>query len=82
MARTGDGTLVTGVADNTSVALRRLREGGEPAFLAYTEEYMNEQDAAKRSASIRRMSSDRKERLLAVSNAGAAEEFAGGYSVR
>lgn len=79
LARTGDGALLTGVAEDTGAALRRLNDGGQPTFLAYAEEYMNEKDAALRSAAISRMSDDHKERLLAVANAGAAEEFALGF---
>jgi hypothetical protein len=78
MARRGDGTLLTGVADDTQAALRSLREGGEPVFLAYTEEYMNERDAERRSASLRDMSEDRKEQFLALANMRGAEDFAFG----
>lgn len=79
MARTGDGSLLSGVAEDTTVALRRLSEGGQPVFLAYSEEYMNEKDAERRSLALRRMSDDGKERLLAVSNASSAEDFAFGF---
>jgi predicted GIY-YIG superfamily endonuclease len=76
MARCGDGSLLTGVAEDAVAAVRSLNEAGRSAFLAYSEEYMNEKDAAKRSESIRRMSGERKEHLLALANMRGAEEFA------
>jgi predicted GIY-YIG superfamily endonuclease len=79
LARTGDGSLLTGVADDTAAAVRQLNDGAQPVFLAYAEEYMNEKDAARRSDAIRRMSDDRKERLLAAANVRAAEEFTLGF---
>lgn len=69
--------MLSGAAEDVSNALRSLNAAGEAAFLAYTEEFMNEQDALRRSESLRRMRTESQERLLAVSASGAAEEFLG-----
>ena len=72
VVRCSDGSLHAGVAPDVEQELQRLNEGAGsawlrprlPVFLAYTEEYMNEDDAGRRAASIKRMRRETKERLL------------------
>ena len=72
VVRCSDGSLYTGATNDVDQEMQTLNEGGGstyvrarlPVFLAYTEEYMNEQDAAKRAASVKRMGRVHKERLL------------------
>ena len=83
MVRCCDGSLYTGVTEDKDSVITYLNEGNAssyvrarlPVFLTYSEEYMNEDDAGKRAKSIRKMSRDGKEQLLAISNSGAAEDF-------
>jgi putative endonuclease len=81
--RCSDGSLYAGVASNVENDLRIIKDGGgsawlrarTPVFLAYTEEYMNESDAEKRAAAIRRMKREYKERLLVTPESGAMPEW-------
>ncbi len=83
VVRCADGSLYTGVANDMDREVRVLNEGTGsayvrarlPVFLAYTEEYMNEHDAARRAASVKRLSREHKERLLAIPSLGALGEF-------
>lgn len=87
IVRCSDGSLFTGVAEDVEQALGALN-GGEgsayvrartPVFLAYTEEYMNRDDAERRAESVRRMSRQGKESLLAVATTGVVPEW--GFAV-
>lgn len=78
VVRCADGSLYTGVATDMDAEIRALN-GGEgsayvrarlPVFLAYTEEYMNERDAARRASCVKRMSRVHKEHLLAIPSLG------------
>ncbi len=81
--RCSDGSLYAGVTLDVEGDLRGINEGRgsswvrarTPVFLAYTEEYMNEIDAEKRAASIRRMKRESKERLLVVPDADSMREW-------
>jgi predicted GIY-YIG superfamily endonuclease len=83
IVRCADGSLFTGVADEPERAAAHLNAGGGsayvrarlPVFLAYTEEYMNERDAERRAAAVRRLSRENKERLLAYAPAAAMAEI-------
>jgi putative endonuclease len=86
VVRCSDGALYTGTTHDVDRELRAVN-GGEcgswlrartPVFLAYAEEYMNDGDAEKRAASIRRMSRERKEDLLSIP--GLADLGALGYA--
>lgn len=86
IVRCSDGSLYTDVTDNIEAAILELNRGKGspytrsrlPVFLAYTEEYMNEIDARKRAAAIKRMSRSEKEHLLVAAHFGAAAESAYG----
>ncbi|HTM69122.1 MAG TPA: GIY-YIG nuclease family protein [Candidatus Binatia bacterium] len=83
VVRCSDGSLYTGTAPDVDRELSALN-GGEgstyvrarlPVFLAYTEEYMNERDASRRAASVKRLSRVSKESLLALPCIGAVGEL-------
>lgn len=84
IVRCSDGALYTDVTNNVDAALWQINEGDGkpytksrlPVFLAHVEEYMNESDAERRAAAIRRLSREEKEQILALANIGAAGEFA------
>lgn len=87
VVRCSDGSLFTGVTEDVDQTLGELN-GGEgsayvrartPVFLAYSEEYMNRTDAERRAESVRRMSRQGKESLLAFATTGAAPEW--GFAV-
>jgi putative endonuclease len=79
VVRCSDGSLYAGVTANVENELQAMNGGGGsawlrprlPVFLAYTEEYMNEIDADRRTAAIKRMRRETKERLLTVPEADA-----------
>lgn len=83
VVRCSDGSLFTGVTEDVERALAELNAGEgnayvrtrTPVFLAYSEEYMNRNDAERRADAIRRMSRQGKESLLAFATAGAAPEW-------
>jgi putative endonuclease len=85
VVRCNDGSLFTGVSEDVEQAVGALN-GGEgspyvrsrtPVTLAYTEEYMNRQDAERRAETIRRMSRQGKEGLLGYApSAAVMPEFA------
>lgn len=87
VVRCSDGSLFTGVTEDVEHALVELNAGEgsayvrtrTPVFLAYTEEYMNRGDAERRAESVRRMSRQGKETLLAVATTGAVPEW--GFAV-
>ncbi len=87
IVRCADGSLYTGTAADPERAVADLNRGGGsayvkarmPVFLAYTEEYMNDVDAARRAAGIKRLKREDKERLLAGIPSGFAGEL--GYAV-
>ena len=80
MMRCSDGSLYVNVTSDVENELRGINGGGgsawlrarTPVFLACTEEYMNKADAEKRTASIRRMKREAKERLLVLPDAESA----------
>ncbi len=83
VVRCSDGSLYTGTTNDIDAEIGVLN-GGEgsayvrarlPVFLAYTEEYMNENDAARRASSVKRMSRVHKEHLLAIPSLGEFGEF-------
>jgi len=73
VARCSDGKLFTGITNHPEAAVQELNTGHYarqariqlPLRLAYSEEYMNDNDAASRAAAIKRMSKTQRERLLA-----------------
>jgi putative endonuclease len=73
VVRCADGSLYTAVTNDPAAALGELNAGRGsnytrtrlPVFLAYSEEYMNEEDAIRRAESLRRLSREEKERLFA-----------------
>lgn len=83
VVRCGDGSLYTGLTSDLDHEVRALNGGDGnayvrarlPVFLAYSEEYMNEQDAAKRASAVKRMSRGSKERLLAIPSIGTVGEL-------
>jgi len=83
VVRCADGSLYTGATPDVDREMAVLN-GGEgstyvrarmPVFLAYTEEYMNQQDATRRVASVKRLSRVNKERLLTIPSIGAVGDF-------
>jgi predicted GIY-YIG superfamily endonuclease len=86
IVRCADGSLFTGVTADVERDLRVLNDGGGtpytrsrlPVFLAHTEEYMNEGDAAKRAAAIKRLPRTAKEDILTQANVGAVGGLAYG----
>lgn len=75
IVRCVDGTLAIGVSTVHITTLIRDINAGKgstytrsrlPVFLAYYEEYMNEQDAKKRQAALKAMSRDAKEHLISI----------------
>ncbi|HSD12871.1 MAG TPA: GIY-YIG nuclease family protein [Patescibacteria group bacterium] len=83
VVRCSDGSLYTGVTNDVDAEIGALNGGDGsayvrarlPVFLAYTEEYMNENDAARRASSVKRMNRVHKEQLLAIPSLGAFSEF-------
>lgn len=84
MVRCADGSLYTDVTHDLGYGIRKLNHGEGnayvrarlPVFLAYSEEWMNEQDARKRAARIKRMRREEKELLVAdVALSGVAEAW-------
>jgi putative endonuclease len=73
VARCKDGKLYTGITNHPEAAVQALNTGNYarqarvtlPLRLAYSEEYMNENDAVSRAAAIKRMSKTQRECLLA-----------------
>ena len=84
IVRCADGSLFTGVTSEIEQNLQDINSGAGapytrtrlPVFLAHTEEYMNEIDASKREAQIKRMTRKHKEILLAGVPAGIDGELA------
>ncbi len=85
MVRCSDGSLFTGVAPDSERIISDLngKSGGAyvksrlPVFLVFTEEYMNESDAVRRAAAIKRMNRRDKEHLLV----SVASGFVGGLGL-
>ncbi|MEY4744360.1 MAG: hypothetical protein RL272_305 [Candidatus Parcubacteria bacterium] len=83
VVRCADGSLYTGITGDTEAEIRGLNDGGGsayvrarlPVFLAYAEEYMNERDAIRRAAAIKRMSRANKEHLLSIPSLGSFGEL-------
>jgi len=83
VVRCSDSSLYAGFTPDVENDLRVINGGGgstwlrarAPVFLAYTEEYMNEADAEKRAAAIRRMKREYKERLLVGPDPEAMREW-------
>ncbi|HTM67752.1 MAG TPA: GIY-YIG nuclease family protein [Candidatus Binatia bacterium] len=79
VVRCSDGSLYTGATTDVEREMKTMNGGGgsvyvrarAPVFLAYTEEYMNEHDALKRAASVKRLGRVGKERLLVAPGFGA-----------
>ncbi len=73
VVRCADGSLFTAITNDPEAAVQELNAGRGssyvkarlPVFLAYSEEYMNEEDAEIRAEQLRRMSREDKERLFA-----------------
>ncbi len=83
VVRCTDGSLYTGATNDIDQELSALNGGDRspyvrarlPVFLTYTEEYMNENDAGRRVAAVKRMSRAGKERLLAIPSIGAVGDL-------
>lgn len=76
MVRCADGSLFVGVTDDLKRSVRKMNRREAPSYadlcapvtLVYAEEYMNEWDADRRAAQIRRMQKRTKERLIMSEN--------------
>jgi putative endonuclease len=79
IVRCSDGSLFTGVTGDFEAEIKQINGGNGasytrsrlPVFLAYTEEYMNESDALRRAASIKRLPRLGKEAVLSSETFGA-----------
>lgn len=81
--RCADGSLYAAAASDVDRAVAALNEGAGsawlrarlPVFVLHVEEYMNEQDAARRAAAFMRMSRVARERTVGVGVTAAVGEF-------
>ena len=81
IVRCADGSLFTGTTDDIDRAVREMNAGignpyirtRGPVFLAYTEEFMNERDAERRAADIKRMDRSEKERVVSCTGLAGLE---------
>lgn len=81
--RCADGSLYAAAAADVDRAVAALNEGAGsvwlrarlPAFVVHVEEYMNEQDAARRAAAFMRMSRVARERTVGLGVATAIGEL-------
>lgn len=86
IVRCSDGSLYSGTAADAEQAVGELNQGKGstytrsrlPVSLAYTEEYMNEGDAQKRLAEMKKFSRADKDRLIARADEEKSRAAAGG----
>ncbi|MEK9152615.1 MAG: GIY-YIG nuclease family protein [Patescibacteria group bacterium] len=77
MVRCADGSLYTGVSTDLERRFREHNAGTGAAYtrsrlpvkLAYHEEYMNESDAKKREAALKKLTKPQKEKIAALNPA-------------
>lgn len=83
VVRCADGSLYAAAAADVDRAAAALNEGAGsawlrarlPVFVTHVEEYMNEQDAARRAAAFMRMSRAARERSVGVAEPVALGDF-------